>query len=306
MAARGLLEACSLVPQQASLVLSTAAHDATCIPRGGTIMNLRSLFSSLAVGLLAVLALTTGCSDGATTPAPPDDIVDSALVGASSHRHGATGGLFVVALSPADGTTTTLADLQLQAWASDLRDRAPLAYAWTDESGVFLGAGPALSAPSALSYGMHDVTVTVRDSEGRRTSATIHRLDVLPPNLFAGMPPLGDVLTFDTFGCLPYVPVEYVGTAFGGTPPYQYGWSVMPMQADEMTPNVAPIAIPLLSTTATTATISTAQFPVNWASDLAPVVYGPGEIVRLIFSVTDAVGSVSVSSAPMKWTCGPG
>jgi hypothetical protein len=108
------------------------------------------------------------------------------------------------------------------------------------------------------------------------------------------------------FGCLPYVPIEFVGTAYGGTPPYQYGWSVMPMQDNEMTPNMPPIAIPLLSATATTATISTAQFPWNWASDLAPSVYGPGEIVRFIFSVTDAVGSVAVSSAPVRWTCGPG
>jgi hypothetical protein len=205
---------------------------------------------------------------------------------------------FILSTSPPDGTSSPLAGLQFQVNAFDLQDGTNLTYSWTDETGAVLGTAASLLAPANLKEGTHDVTVTVTDTVGAQSSATIHGVIVRPPSatLQAFLPPISQsgqsanqVSTLDTNGCLPSPELDIVGSAEGGTQPYTYSWALQPQGGGASTFSPS-------STTATTATLASAEIPSNFIT-------GTSTPVTIAFTVTDATGATSRATQIVTWTC---
>jgi hypothetical protein len=212
---------------------------------------------------------------------------------------------FILSTAPAPGTSAPLGGLQFMANAFDLQDGTNLTYAWTDEHGTVLGTGTPLLAPASLTQGTHTITVTVTDAVGAQSSATIPNVTVQPPppQVQAFLPPINQpgqpqnqVSALDTNNCLPSPELDIVGSASGGTQPYTYSWAVTLFGEDGITPTAAQTFAPS-SSTATTATLSTTQFPSSWSSLLG------GGPVQIAFRVTDAAGVTSSFTQTLTWTC---
>ena len=195
---------------------------------------------------------------------------------------------FVIATSPADGTTVSVDAIHLGVTAYDLEDGLDLTYAWHDESGMMLGTMAQIEP--VLSPGTHDLTVVVTDHDGATATGTVHMLHVTPPGpptVGITAPAAGATVTTGLPFALSGTVVDYKGIDRCSDPAWTHVWK------DETTGTV------LASTCAAVATLTA-----DGAHTLSFTANGPlgqnGQQSVLVNAMTTSVLTASVTNPPQE------